>query len=239
MIFHDDASTDATVIEVRCTTKIGILHRITKALAEVGLDIRHATVQTVGLEVVDTFYVRNWSAELITDPSHRVEIERAILHAVGVSSRVRIGRTTARAREYRRRRERPVRRARRPRSRAVERGARRHRPHRAGLHREPVRARALRGGAPRRRRHQGGSRRAAGRGRGRDRDPARDRPLRAGVARERRRGRARLRHAEGGDRRRRRQRPRRDPAGAARRLRHLAVPDRLGRHRLLARRRSR
>lgn len=83
VIFHDDASSDATVIEVRCTTKIGILHRITKALAEVGLDIRHATVQTVGLEVVDTFYVRNWSAELITDPAHRVEIERAILHAVG------------------------------------------------------------------------------------------------------------------------------------------------------------
>ena len=82
VIFHDDASSNATVIEVRCTTKIGILHRITKALAEVGLDIRHATVQTVGLEVVDTFYVRNWSAELITDPAHRVEIERAILHAV-------------------------------------------------------------------------------------------------------------------------------------------------------------
>ena len=63
MIFHDEASSDSTVIEVRCTTKIGILHRITKALAEVGLDIRHATVQTIGLEVVDTFYVRNWSGE--------------------------------------------------------------------------------------------------------------------------------------------------------------------------------
>jgi [protein-PII] uridylyltransferase len=82
VIWHDDASSDATVIEVRCTTKIGILHRITKALAEVGLDIRHATVQTIGLEVVDTFYVRNWSSELITDPTHRVEIERAVLHAV-------------------------------------------------------------------------------------------------------------------------------------------------------------
>lgn len=82
VIWHDDASSDSTVIEVRCTTKIGILHRITKALAEVGLDIRHATVQTVGLEVIDTFYVRNWSAELITDAAHRVEIEKAVLHAV-------------------------------------------------------------------------------------------------------------------------------------------------------------
>jgi [protein-PII] uridylyltransferase len=81
--FHDGASSDATVVEVRCRTKIGILYRITKALAEVGLDIRHATVQTVGMEVVDTFYVRDWSGQLIVDPLHRQEIERAVLHAIG------------------------------------------------------------------------------------------------------------------------------------------------------------
>ena len=82
VIFHDEASTDSTVIEVRCTTKIGILHRITKALAEVGLDIRHATVQTIGLEVVDTFYVRNWAGRRIDDAVHRAEIARAVLDAV-------------------------------------------------------------------------------------------------------------------------------------------------------------
>ena len=48
VVFHDDASSNASVLEVRATTKIGILHRITKALAELGLDIRHATVQTIG-----------------------------------------------------------------------------------------------------------------------------------------------------------------------------------------------
>jgi [protein-PII] uridylyltransferase len=80
--FHDGASSNATVIEVRCATRIGILHRITKALAEVGLDIRHATVQTIGLELVDTFYVRNWNDELVTDGYHRAEIQRAILHAI-------------------------------------------------------------------------------------------------------------------------------------------------------------
>jgi [protein-PII] uridylyltransferase len=83
VVFHDDASTDATVLEVGCVTRIGILYRITKALAEVGLDIRHATVQTIGSEVVDTFYVRSWSGELITDAFHRAEIERAVLHAIG------------------------------------------------------------------------------------------------------------------------------------------------------------
>jgi [protein-PII] uridylyltransferase len=81
--FHDNASHDATVVEVRCETKIGILYRITKAMAEVGLDIRHAAVQTIGPEVVDTFYVRDWSGELITDTAHRREIERAVLHAIG------------------------------------------------------------------------------------------------------------------------------------------------------------
>jgi [protein-PII] uridylyltransferase len=80
--FHDDASTRATVLEVRAVSKIGILHRITKALAELGLDIRHATVQTLGIEVVDTFYVRTSTGAKVTDPFHRGEIVRAVLHAV-------------------------------------------------------------------------------------------------------------------------------------------------------------
>jgi [protein-PII] uridylyltransferase len=80
--FHDGASSNATVIEVRAPTKIGVLYRITKALAELGLDIRHATVQTIGMEVVDTFYVRTATGALVTDGFHRREIGRAVLHAV-------------------------------------------------------------------------------------------------------------------------------------------------------------
>ena len=53
VVFDDAASSNATVIVVRAVTKVGILHRITKALGELGLDIRHATVQTIGMEVVD------------------------------------------------------------------------------------------------------------------------------------------------------------------------------------------
>ncbi len=82
VVFHDEASSDATVVEVSCPSKVGILYRITRALAGVGLDIRHATVQTIGAEVVDTFYVRSWSGDLISDEAHRAEIERAILHAI-------------------------------------------------------------------------------------------------------------------------------------------------------------
>jgi len=82
VLFDDDASSNATVLVVRAVTKVGILHRITKALGELGLDIRHATVQTIGMEVVDTFYVRAADGGLVTDSFHRKEIRRAVLYAV-------------------------------------------------------------------------------------------------------------------------------------------------------------
>ncbi len=81
VVFDDEASSNATVIVVRAVTKVGILHRISKSLGELGLDIRHATVQTMGMEVVDTFYVRS-GGKLVTDAAHRKEIQRALLHAV-------------------------------------------------------------------------------------------------------------------------------------------------------------
>ncbi len=80
--FHDDESHTATVIEVRAPNRVGVLHRITRALAEVGLDIRHATVQTLGEDVVDTFYVHGRNGRRIEDAFHRSEIERAVLHAI-------------------------------------------------------------------------------------------------------------------------------------------------------------
>jgi [protein-PII] uridylyltransferase len=82
VVFDDEASSNATVIEVRGTTSVGILYRITKTLAELGLDIRHATVQTLGMDVVDTFYVRTAGGALVTDAAHRREIEKALLHVV-------------------------------------------------------------------------------------------------------------------------------------------------------------
>jgi [protein-PII] uridylyltransferase len=86
VVFVDDASSNATVIEVRAPDSIGLLHRVATALAEMGLDIRHATVQTIGPSVIDSFYVRTSAGEKVTDTYHRAEIERALLHAVGSPS---------------------------------------------------------------------------------------------------------------------------------------------------------
>lgn len=78
----NDASSNATVIEVKAPDSVGLLYRITKALTELALDIRHAKVQTLGDGVVDTFYVRTVEGKVL-DPFHAAEIERALLHAVG------------------------------------------------------------------------------------------------------------------------------------------------------------
>lgn len=81
--FVDGASSNATVIEVRTPDRHGVLHSITRALAELGLDIRHATVQTIGDDVIDSFYVRTMDKGLVEDPDHRQEIERAVLFTLG------------------------------------------------------------------------------------------------------------------------------------------------------------
>jgi [protein-PII] uridylyltransferase len=80
----DNVSSDrATVIEVLAPDAVGVLYRITRALAELDLDIRSAKVETLGPQVVDAFYVRDSAGKKITDAEHLAEIERAVLQALG------------------------------------------------------------------------------------------------------------------------------------------------------------
>ncbi len=79
--FDDRASVDATVIDVQAADGIGVLYRITRALAELDLDIRSAKVQTLGARVHDAFYVRDRGGK-IADARTLAEIERAILHSL-------------------------------------------------------------------------------------------------------------------------------------------------------------
>jgi len=80
--FDNRISDSATVVEVRAPDRIGVLYRITRAIAEVDLDIRSAKVQTQGADVVDSFYLRDHNGEKITDPAYLVEIERSILSSL-------------------------------------------------------------------------------------------------------------------------------------------------------------
>jgi [protein-PII] uridylyltransferase len=81
VIVDNDASELATVIEVRAPDGHGLLHKITRTLAGLGLDVASARVNTLGHEVVDAFYVREigtaLSAKILSE--ERLEQVRAAL----------------------------------------------------------------------------------------------------------------------------------------------------------------
>ncbi len=80
--FDTDASAEATVIDVQAPDSLGVLFRLTRALAELDLDIRSARVSTVGDQAVDAFYVRDRAGGKVRDPAYLAEIERALRAAV-------------------------------------------------------------------------------------------------------------------------------------------------------------
>lgn len=86
VIVDNDISATATVLEVRGPDSIGFLYRVTRAFVELDLDIIRAKVQTLGSDVVDTFYVRGPSGTKVTDPEYLAEIELAVLSAIGADA---------------------------------------------------------------------------------------------------------------------------------------------------------
>ena len=73
----NEASVDATVVEVRGPDAIGVLFRIARAFVDLQLDIRHAKVLTIGHEIVDTFYVVDTDGQKVEDAVRIAELERA------------------------------------------------------------------------------------------------------------------------------------------------------------------
>lgn len=82
LIIDNDMSSSCTVLEVRGPDSIGFLYRVTRAIADLDLDIYTAKVQTIGDDVVDTFYVLDSDGMKVTDVTHQKELELAILTAI-------------------------------------------------------------------------------------------------------------------------------------------------------------
>jgi [protein-PII] uridylyltransferase len=78
VLIDNEASAEATVVEVRAPNGIAVLWRITRALAACGLDVLHARVTTLGADVVDTFYVQDASGGKLPT-SRRQELQRSVL----------------------------------------------------------------------------------------------------------------------------------------------------------------
>ena len=72
--------TDATIIEVRMHDRPALLHTVTTAISEFGVDIRGAIVSTLGAEAFDTLYVTDLhGAPLTNDHAHELAAKLEII----------------------------------------------------------------------------------------------------------------------------------------------------------------
>lgn len=75
-----------TVVEVFTRDRVGVLHTIARILAESGLTIDLAKVNTEGERVADVFYVLDHRGQKVVDVARLEHIEQELLRALGVLS---------------------------------------------------------------------------------------------------------------------------------------------------------
>jgi [protein-PII] uridylyltransferase len=78
--FDAEATGTTSLVEVRAADRAGLLHRLTAALAGAGLTVSSATVETLGADAVDAFYVCDNSGAPI-DGEQRASAENALMAA--------------------------------------------------------------------------------------------------------------------------------------------------------------
>jgi [protein-PII] uridylyltransferase len=82
VLFDNEASRIATVVEVECLDRVGLLYDVTQALYESGLSITTAMVATYGERAVDVFYVRDGFGHKIIHPDRLAAIETRLNKAL-------------------------------------------------------------------------------------------------------------------------------------------------------------
>jgi [protein-PII] uridylyltransferase len=80
--FDCDVSREHTVIDIFAHDEIGLLYRITRTLADLGLYIHVAKISTKVDQVTDTFYVKDIFGQSIRDESRREDIRKVLLECM-------------------------------------------------------------------------------------------------------------------------------------------------------------
>ena len=88
VLFADDASDTATVLEVRAHDRPGLLYRVAQAITDCGLDVRTARVSTLGAEAVDAFYLVAAGGGLVDDPAVRDSVRDSRARGTDLSRRL-------------------------------------------------------------------------------------------------------------------------------------------------------
>jgi [protein-PII] uridylyltransferase len=80
--FDNEASQIATVVEVECLDRPGLLYDMTQALFESGLSISTSMIATYGERAVDVFYVRDGFGHKITHRDRLAAVEARLMAAL-------------------------------------------------------------------------------------------------------------------------------------------------------------
>jgi len=83
VLWFDDESTGAVIMELRGTDRIGLLHRIATALEGCAVEVRWARVSTLGVSVVDSFCLAGPAPCGTLPAGDRGRIEKAVLAVAG------------------------------------------------------------------------------------------------------------------------------------------------------------
>ncbi len=83
VIIDNTISDTSTVVEVHAPDELGLLYRLTQVLRELKLDIRTAKVQTLGPQVVDSFYLQDGSGHKVLDEELLAELRLALNEVIG------------------------------------------------------------------------------------------------------------------------------------------------------------
>lgn len=80
--FDNDGSEIYTIVEVDTRDRPGLLHDLTRVLAEANISIASAVIATYGAQVVDTFYVKDMFGLKIFTASKQASLERKLREAI-------------------------------------------------------------------------------------------------------------------------------------------------------------
>ena len=81
VVIRNDVSDFYTVVDITADDRLGLLHDVTRALSEQGLEIYVSKATTVLDQIADTFYVKTADQKRLTDPEAIARVRDALLAA--------------------------------------------------------------------------------------------------------------------------------------------------------------
>ena len=86
VLFDNEASEAATLVEVRAADEPGLAYKIASAITAQGLDIARARITTEKADALDVFYVTNGDGQKLTD-AETSALEETLVEAIGKDNR--------------------------------------------------------------------------------------------------------------------------------------------------------